>query len=90
MIKRVVKSDLNSGTADDPGFVKPDVARFRSRFTFVRKEKKLRVADANAIAVIEKSCSDWQVVDERTVQAVEIGDDKAVVCFFDLAMFSRY
>src|SRR6185503_8772267 len=64
LIERVVETNLHGGTAYDLSFVESDVARFRGRLTFVCQKNKVRVADANSIAMLKLSIFNRHVVNE--------------------------
>src|ERR1044071_6297618 len=55
LIERVIETDLHGRAADYLRFVESDVTRFRSRFAIVCEEDEMCVADANTIAMLERS-----------------------------------
>src|SRR5947207_4940353 len=70
-------------------FVELDVTRLRNCAAIVGEKKKLRIADAHPIAMLEQAGLDRHVVDERAVQTLEVSNYKAFVFFFDFRMTPR-
>jgi len=83
---------INDMTFEDVGKLldlSPNATCGYVRVTFVRQKQKLRIADANAIAVLETSTPDRHVVNKRAVEAFEIRDYEPGFVFFDLRVTTR-
>ena len=48
------------------------------------------IADANAIAMLEKSILDGNIVNESAVKTLQIGDYKSRLLLFDPGMTARH
>ena len=55
----------------------------------MQQKYELRIANANAIAMLQYASFDWHVVDKGAVQTLQIHDHKLIILFLDLGMAAR-
>ena len=89
-VKRIVESDLNSRAANNVLVLELNLGGFRRHIAFMQEEEKPRIANSDAVPVLQYSLLDRHVVYEGPVKALQVADPELVAVFLDLRMAPGY
>jgi hypothetical protein len=85
----IVKTNLNSCAADKLPIIPLHPTWFRSHIAFVQQKKKLCVANADAVAVPQRSLLYGHVVDKSAVKTLQIANRKLISILLEARVPAR-